>query len=688
MDPLFQPININFLTVKNRIFMPAMHLGMADNFQVTDQIVEFYAERAKGGAGMISVGYATVDEFSGNSLNIGAHKDQFIQGLSRLAATISENGARSCVQLNHSGRYNMSFFLNGEKPVAPSAIASNLTREVPRALEKEDIKKIIRNFADAALRVKRAGFDAVEVLSGTGYLISEFLSPLTNHRSDEYGGSFENRIRFGIEVMQAVRESVGEQYPLIVRMNGNDFMHQGDSREELLRYAAALEEQAGVDALCINVGWHEARVPQITSSVPRGAFGYLARGVREVVKIPVIASHRINDPEVAREMIADALCDMVAMGRSLIADPFLPEKAKTGREDEIIHCIACAQGCFDNLFKLKHVECLCNPRAGYEKSRAIVRADQVKKVMVIGGGPAGMNAAITLADRGHKVSLYEKSSRLGGQLFLAAAPPGRNEFAEFARNLATQVHIRNIDLHLNTTVDKECIKGEKPDHIILATGAFPMIPSIPGVETSYVEQAYIPGNDGLCHLMLVESSRVVQSWDVLQNKVYTGENVVVVGGGAVGVETALFLAEKGTLSGDALKFLLVNSAETPETLYKMATNGTKNITIIEMMDRVGKEFGKSTRWGMLQDLQRFNIEVRLKSRALEITRDGICIETENGIEEIIADTIVLATGSLSEKSLLPEIEKLNIPCDAIGDTKSIGMAFDAVHQGFLAAMSV
>lgn len=668
--------------------MPAMHLGMANNFQVTDQIVDFYTERAKGGAGMISVGYATIDEMSGNSLNIGAHKDEFIEGLSRLASAIKDNGARSCVQLNHSGRYNMSFFLNGEKPVAPSAIASNLTREVPRELTIEDIKIIIKSFADAALRVKKAGFDAVEVLSGTGYLISEFLSTLTNKRTDEYGGSFENRIRFGIEVMLSIRQAVGEEFPIIVRMNGNDFMRDGQGREELKKYAAALEEQAGVDALCINVGWHEARVPQITAAVPRGAFGYLARGIRDVVKIPVIASHRINDPAVAREMIADGLCDMVAMGRSLIADPYLPEKAKTGRDEEIIHCIACAQGCFDNLFKLKHVECLCNPKAGYEKTRAVVQADNPKKVMVIGGGAAGMNAAMALADRGHRVSLYESSGKLGGQLYLAAAPPGREEFAELAKNLETQVRIRNIDLHMNTSVDIELIKREKPDHIILATGARPMTPPIPGIDKSYVEQAYIPGNDQLCHLTLVELSRVVQAWDVLQNKVYTGENVVVVGGGAVGVETALFLAEKGTLSGDALKFLLVNNAETPETLYKMATQGTKKITIVEMLDKAGREFGKSTRWGMLQDMERVGINVKLKSRALEITRDGIIIETPSGNEEILADTIVIATGSVSNNSLVPEIEKLNIPCDTIGDAKSIGMAFDAVHQGLMAALNI
>ncbi|MBF0111116.1 MAG: FAD-dependent oxidoreductase [Desulfamplus sp.] len=690
MDPLFQPININFLSIKNRIFLPAMHLNMADNFQVTDQILDFYEERAKGGVGMISVGYATVDEFSGNSLNIGAHNDQFIDGLSRLADVIKANGSRSCVQLNHAGRYNSSFFLNGQKPMAPSAIASNLTKEVPKALEKDEIKKIIARFADAALRVKKAGFDAVEVLSGTGYLISEFLSPLTNKRDDEYGGSFENRIRFGIEIMQAIREAVGQEFPLIVRMNGNDFMPNGQGRDELIKYAVALEELTGIDALCINVGWHEARVPQITAAVPRATYGYLARGIKDVVKIPVIASHRINDPKVAREMIADGLCDMVAMGRSLIVDPYLPQKAKEQKEHEIIHCIACAQGCFDNLFKLKHVECLCNPRAGHEKKRAIIKSNKIKKVMVIGGGAAGMISAITLADRGHRVLLYEKCSKLGGQLYIAAAPPGREEFRVFADDLAAQVNLRNsnIDIYTNTNVDIDLIKRENPDHIIIATGSSPVLPPIPGIDKSYIEQVYLPDNNNICHLTMVEFSRVVNAWDVLQNRVYTGEHVVVIGGGAVGVETAMFLAQKGTLSAEALKFLFVNRAERPEILYEMATKGTKKITIVEMMNKVGQEFGKSTRWVMLQDMERLGISVKLKSRVVEITQDGIVVETPDGVEEIMADSIVIATGSASNNALVPEIDKLNIPFDVIGDAKSVGMAFDAVHQGFLAALNI
>ena len=299
-DPLFQPITINRLAVKNRIYLPAMHLGMAVDFQVTDQLTAFYAERAKGGVGMICVGYATVDDLSGNTQNIGAHDDAFIPGLTRLAAVIRDNGARSAVQLNHAGRYNFSFFLDGKQPVAPSPVASRMTGETPKEMTEVEIRQTIDAFAAAALRVKTAGFDAVEVLSGTGYLISEFLSPLTNQRNDQYGGSLENRMRFGLEVMAAVRNAVGDDYPLIVRMNGNDFMPGGNGRSELQAYARALA--AGpADALCINVGWHEARIPQIVTAVPRGVFAYLAKGIREQVDVPVIASHRINDPATARD---------------------------------------------------------------------------------------------------------------------------------------------------------------------------------------------------------------------------------------------------------------------------------------------------------------------------------------------------------------------------------------------------
>jgi 2,4-dienoyl-CoA reductase (NADPH2) len=664
-DPIFQPITINNLEIKNRIYMPAMHLGMAVDFEVTDRIVDFYAERARGGAGIICVGYATIDEFSGNTQNIGAHKDEFIPGLARLAVAIKENGARPAVQLNHAGRYNSSFFLGGKQPVAPSPIASRMTRETPRELTIEEVEQVIEAFAQAALRAQKAGFEAVEVLSGTGYLISEFLSPLTNQRKDEYGGPLENRMRFGLKIMRAVRRMVGENLPLIVRMNGNDFMPGGQGRGELQEYAKALV-QNGVDALCINVGWHEAKVPQIVSFVPRAVFAYLARGIKELVDVPVIASHRINDPTVARQLISDGMCDMVAMGRSLIADPYLPEKTRNGKEDEIVHCVACAQGCFDHLFELKSIECLCNPKAGHEGELRIERAKKPKKVMVVGGGPAGMSAALAANERGHSVTLYERSDRLGGQLFLAAAPPGRQEFLELAKDLRKQVALKGIRVVLNQDVDAELLERESPDAVILATGAVPL--TFP-----------IPGADG---------PNVVQAWDVLEDKVVTGRRVVIIGGGAVGVETALFLAEKGTLSGDELKFLLVNKAEDPDTLYQLATRGTKKIVLIEMINKIGKDIGRSTRWGMLQDMTRFGVKADVETRAVEITENGVKVEYGGAVEEIPADTVVTAGGAESFNPLQKLLEEKGIPFRVAGDAGRVATAFDAVHGGFAAGREI
>ncbi|HEX9872933.1 MAG TPA: FAD-dependent oxidoreductase, partial [Deferrimonas sp.] len=577
-DLLFEPITIAGLEVKNRIFMPAMHLNMCRNFEVTDRLVAFYAERARGGAGMITVGYASVDELSAHPAHIGAHRDEFVPGLSRLAAAIRQGGARASVQLNHAGRYNHSMLLGGKKPVAPSAVPSRLTGETPRALAIEEIREIIASFARAAGRVKLAGFDAVEILSGTGYLISEFLSPVTNQRTDEYGGSFESRMHFGLEVVQSVRGAVGGNFPLAVRINGNEFMPGGLGRKELQEYARRLVA-VGADALCVNVGWHEASVPQIVTKVPRGVFAYLARGIKEAVTVPVIASHRINDPAVAREIIGEGLCDAVAMGRALIADPQLPEKTRTGTEAEILHCVACGQGCFDNLFKMKAVECLCNPRAGYERETTAERAENPLKVLVAGGGAAGMSAAMAAAEAGHEVVLYEQSGRLGGQLNLAGAPPGREEFAGLARDLARQMEAGGVRVVLNQRVDEAVIEAECPDTVVLATGGAPAVPPIPGVDLPHV----------------------VQAWDVLAGRAVAGQKVVVIGGGAVGVETALDLAERGTLTGEALKFLLVHGAEAPADLLELAVRGTREIVLVEMLQEIGTNFGRTTRWGMLQD---------------------------------------------------------------------------------------
>jgi len=664
-DPVFEPITINKLEIKNRICMPAMHLNMAEEYLVTDQLVRFYEERAKGGAGLIAVGFASVDELSAGSTNIGAHSDDHIPGLTRLASAINDNGARSVLQINHGGKNTHSMMIDGKSSVAPSAVPSRMTRETPRALEPDEVVQVIDSFAQAALRGKKAGFSAVEVLAGTGYLISSFLSPLTNKRTDEWGGSFENRMRFGVEVIKAIRKAVGEDYPVLVRMNGNDLMPGGVGREELQVFA---QEQVavGVNAININVGWHDARIPQIVTSVPRAAFGYLSKEMKEKIDVPVFTGHRVHNIETARELIRDGVCDMVALGRALIADPFMPEKARTGREEDVVHCVACAQGCFDHLFQLQQVRCLCNPRAGREAECLIEKTNEPKKVLVIGGGAAGMSAALAADEKGHSVTLYERDNELGGQLFLAGAPPGREEFLDLATDLAQQIRLSGVELKLGKAVDEATLDAEKPDFVLLATGASPITLPIPGVDLPHV----------------------VQAWDVLTEKVRCGKKVAIVGGGAVGVEVALYLAEKGTPSGDAIKFLLINGVETPEDLLKIATKGTKEVVLLEMLEKVGKDIGKSTRWVMMQDLSRYGVTVKTQTKAAEITPNGIKVEFDGQVDVIGADTVVLASGSKSENAFQEVLDKKGIAYKIIGDANQIALAYDAIHNGFEAGSQV
>jgi len=656
---LFEPINIGRLNIKNRIYMPAMHLNMCRNYQVTEQLIAFYAERARGGAGMIGVGYASVDELAANPMHIGAHDDNFIPGLARLATTIKDNGARAVVQLNHAGRYNHSMLLGGKQPVGPSPIPSRLTGEMPQELSITQIEGVVDSFAQAAERVKQAGFDAVEILCGTGYLISAFLSPATNQRSDDYGGSTGKRMRFGLDVIRAVRVAVGAEFPIIVRVNGNDFMPNGIGRETMHEFVCQLEP-LGVDAFCVNVGWHESRVPQIQTKVPRGVYAYLARGIREVTDVPVIASHRINDPQIAREMLMDGSCDMVAMGRALIADPYLPEKSRDDREQEIVHCVACAQGCFDHLFEMRAVECLCNPYAGHEYQDKKEIAETAQHVLVVGGGPGGMSASLSASKRGHRVTLVEQMDQLGGQLLLAGAPPGREEFVQLANDLAYQVQVTQIKLLLSTRCDMALIDRLQPDVVVVATGGVASSPPIPGANLPHV----------------------VQAWNVLSGNAKVSQNVVIVGGGAVGIETALELAEQGTMSADALKFLLLHNAADLTELQSLATRGTRKIVVLEMLGKLGTNFGKTTRWVMLDDLKRYGIEALTEAKVLEITSDSVRVDRAGKEITLPADTVVLAAGTMSCTPLKEELEKRGILCHIIGDAQRPAMVFDAVHQGY------
>lgn len=662
-DILFTPVTINKLILKNRIYMLPMWLGLCKNNEIGSKVIDFYEERAKGGAAMIAAGFATVNTLAQGPV-FGGHDDRFLPGLSAFAGAIQQHGCAAVMQINHAG--SNAFLADGIKPVAASGVPG-MAKVVPEPLTLEGIRQTVADFGETADRMKRAGFDAVEILAATGYLISQFLSPVSNKRTDDYGGPLENRMRFGIEVARSVRTAVGPDFPVIVRINGHEFMKGGLTRDESKLFAGNLVEQGGVDCVNVNVGWHQAYVPQITSNVPRGVWGYLSRGIREIVNVPVVASHRIPDPETGRRLLADHMCDIVGMGRSLISDPYLPEKARMGEEDRIVTCIACAQGCFDAIPQFRAATCLCNPRVGRERATAAIIASKKKRVMVVGGGAAGINAALAASEQGHLVSLYESGDRLGGQLHLAGTPPGREEFVVFANVLSRQVEKSPVKVCLNTEMTREYIEAEQPDHVVVATGAVPAVPPIPGVDLPHV----------------------VQAWDVLADKVITGERVVIVGGGAVGVETALFLAEKGTLTGEMLKFLMVNRAEDYEELYQLAITGSKKVTLVEMIDKLGRDIGPTTRWGMLKNMKRPGIVAKTSTTALEITSEGIYVAGTKGETELIpADTIVLASGATSYNPLEGYLEKSGIPYQVAGDALQIARAMEAVRQGFDAGRAI
>ncbi len=660
---LFSPITINGMELKNRIVMTAMHLGYTPEGTVTDTLIDFYTARARGGVGFIVVGGCPIDETGGMPGMIGISDDRFIPGLERLTRAVKEGGARIAAQLYQAGRYTHSAMIGGRKPFSASAVRSRLTGETPRALTSEEIPQVQDSFAQAARRAKTAGFDAVEILGSAGYLISQFLSPVTNQREDDYGGSFENRMRFGLEIVSKVRQAVGPDYPVLLRVAGNEFMEGGNTNPEAAIFAAEAEK-AGIDLLDVTGGWHETRVPQLTMCVPRQGYVYLAQGIKSAVSVPVLASNRINDPADAEEILRNGSADLVTMARGLIADPDLPEKARKGESHLIYHCVACNQGCFDSVFQGRPVTCLVNPKAGREAAFHLEAAPNPKKVLVIGGGPAGMMAARTAVERGHRVTLVEKEDRLGGQLLLNRRIPGRWEMETAARDLIANLNALHLEIIFGRAAGLDFIREMRPDAVVVASGARPVQPDIPGIDAPHV----------------------VQAWDLLDGRAGTGKRVAVLGGNAVGLETALYLANLGTLSPEALHFLMTNQAESVETLTGLLNKGIKEVTVVEMTKKAGNDIGLTTRWTILGELGRLGVKILTSTKAVGITPKGLEVEQTDGPGFLPADSIVIAAGSRPENALVEGIRANVSEVHVIGDAKSPRNALEAIKEGFEAGM--
>jgi 2,4-dienoyl-CoA reductase (NADPH2) len=442
-------------------------------------------------------------------------------------------------------------------------------------------------------------------------------------------------------------------------------MEGGNTNRETRIFASKLDK-VGIDLFNITGGWHETRVPQLTMSVPHQAYVYLAQGVKSVVSVPVLASNRINDPSMAEDVLRSGAADLVTMARALIADPDLPKKAEEGRSDLIYHCVACNQGCFDHIFKGEPVTCLVNPRAGMEKETEITRAAKAKKILVIGGGPAGLKAAVTAAERGHQVILAEKSNQLGGQILLNKHIPGREEIVFAATDLIRNLQTLNIRVILDKDADASFFKEISPDAVVLATGANPLVPPIQGLD----------------------DEKVVMAWDLLTGKAFTGKRVAIVGGNAVGLETAIYLAHQGTISPEVLYFLAVNKAESWATLDQLINKGIKEITVLEMDKKIGRDIGGSTRWTIFKELKRLGVNTIADARVMGVFSEGLEFE-KNGNQEVLpCDTIVIAAGSESVKTLEAEIKDLAQEVHIIGDAKSPRNALEAIKEGFLIGLQI
>ncbi len=627
---LWEPISIGNMDLENRLIFLATHLGYCgEDGIVTDKLLSFYKERARYRPGLIIIGGCYTEHLGmGSPTMIGISRDEHIKGLKQLVDTVHSFKVPVAAQLYHAGRYAHSIIL-GQHAVSASAVKCRLTRETSHELTLDEIQETISNFGTAAKRAKKAGFDSVEIIGSAGYIINQFLAKATNQRTDEYGGNLESRSRFPLEIVETIKKAVGNNYPIMYRMSGEDFVPDGLTLEDNQKLAPRLME-AGVDCFDVTGGWHETRVPQITMDVPRGHYAYLAEGIAEVVDVPVVAGNRINSVSIAEHILKRGKAQLIGMSRGFIADPRLPQKARDGMQSLTRPCIACNQGCLDHVFMIEPVTCAINPLAGYEGTK-LLGTRSYGKIAVVGGGPAGMEVSWVLAMRGFRVTLFEEQDCLGGLLNLAAKIPGRGEFAAYVSYMIRELKKLNVSIRLNVHANSSTIAGEGFDYTICATGTVAGAPSIEGVEMSHVTSAY---------------DAIALNPDELGD-------VVVLGGGALGCYAALYLS-----------------------------SSSSSIQIIEADEALGVDLGRTTRWVILKALKEKGILSHLNAEVRHIDSKRVKVLQDEKYQHIKAKTIILATRPQPRDRLIRQLEKKGLKYERVGSVKRHMDLLDIIHGAF------
>lgn len=636
---LFEQIKIGTMELKNRLVVPAMSTLFANSDgSCTEKFIAYHEAKAKGGWGLIVTEYYGVSPTVGFFPRLfGLWDDELIANHRKLTDRVHAAGAKIAAQINHAGRQTCSA-ITGVHPVAPSAIRDPTMPETPKALTHGEIREIVEQFGDTALAVKKAGFDGVELYGAHGYLISQFLSRFSNKRTDEYGGPIEDRCRFVVEVIQNIRSKVGEGYPILIRLSTEEFVPGGLTISET-KVIAMILERAGIDAIDCSQGiYFTSQYIIPPSTIPHAVFVNNAEEIKKVVKIPVIAAGRINDPNIALSVLLSGKADLIAMGRASLADPQLPNKIKAGNIDDILYCIGCVQGCIGENNRGNKMHCLVNPLTAREDEFEITPAVKKKKIVVAGGGVTGCEAAIIAAQRGHEVTLYEMNDDVGGQWALAAVPPGKTEFLTLIKWQKRQLGKLGVKVVLNTECTIQIIEDEKPDTVIVATGSRQSVPPIKGLN----------------------ESNVVLANDVLKGESEVGKNVLIIGGGLVGAETAEHLALYGS-----------------------------NVTIIEMLDEIIKDCERESKFVLLENLKKHNVAVYSSARLMEIQTDT-AIFHHNGEEKTLKgiDTFVVAVGSRPVNELVAPLVALGIPVVVAGDASGVKNGLHNVNEGFMTGLTI